>query len=85
MNLLLSRLDEQQRRWYLGLEATRLGPASLPFLAKLSGLCEKTIARGQLELQTDLATRPTDKVRLSGAGRQPAEKKTRPWQRPSKH
>lgn len=25
MNVLLSRLDEQQRRWYAALEATRLG------------------------------------------------------------
>ena len=25
MNMLLSRLDEQQRRWYAALEATRLG------------------------------------------------------------
>jgi hypothetical protein len=26
MNLLLSRLDEQQRRWYVAVEANRIGP-----------------------------------------------------------
>ena len=28
MNLLLSRLDEQQRRWYLAVESQRLGPGA---------------------------------------------------------
>ena len=84
MNLLLSRLDEQQRRWYLALEANRLGPSSEKLLALISGLSEKTIVRGQLELQQDLTTRPTERLRLSGAGRKPAVvcfHKTRPPKR----
>ena len=84
MNLFLSRLDEQQRRWYLGMDANRLGPGSATLLSQISGMCEKTIARGQLELQGDLATRPTEQVRISGAGRKPAEKKTQTWKRTSK-
>lgn len=78
MNLFLSRLDEQQRRWYVAMEANRLGPGSETLLAQISGLCEKTIARGQLELRQQLASRPTEQVRQGGAGRPPAEKKTRP-------
>ena len=85
MNLFLSRLDEQQRRWYVGMEANRLGQAGVELLAQISGLCEKTIGRGQLELQADLASRPTEQVRLSGAGRKLAGKKIRLWKRPSKH
>src|ERR1700694_5052131 len=33
MNLLLSRLDEQQRRWYLGVESQRLGDARTDAIA----------------------------------------------------
>src|SRR5947209_20426174 len=81
MNLFLSRLDEQQRRWYLALEANRLGSTSQTLLALISGLSEKTIARGQLELQQQLTTRPTERIRLSGAGRKPVEKKIQPWKK----
>jgi hypothetical protein len=78
-------LDEQQRRWYLGMEANRRGPGSIPLLSQISGLCEKTIVRGQIELQENLSNRPTEQVRLSGGGRKLSEKKTPPWKRPSKH
>lgn len=76
MNLFLSRLDEQQRRWYVALEADRLGHGGLRLLAQITGLDEKTIQRGQAELAGELAGRPTDRVRLPGAGRPLVEKKT---------
>ena len=38
---------------------------------------EKTIRRGQSELAEDLGNRPSDRVRLEGAGRQKVEKKMR--------
>lgn len=35
LNLLLSRLDEQQRRWVAGREAKRLGHGGLKLLAEI--------------------------------------------------
>ena len=76
MNLLLSRLDEQQRRWYVGLEAERLGPEGDELLAQITGLDARTIRRGREELAGELADRPLDRVRQAGAGRPVVEKKT---------
>src|SRR5574341_2315251 len=75
MNLLLSRLDEQQRRWYVAVEANRAGHGGVRLLSQITGLDEKTIQRGQEELEHGLAERPTDQVRSEGGGRQPVEKK----------
>ena len=77
MNLFLSRLDEQQRRWYVALEAERLGHGGERRLAEITGLDEKTIRRGREELAAGLVDRPATRVRLPGGGRPPAEKKTR--------
>jgi len=77
MNLFLSRLDEQQRRWYVGMEAERLGPGGDRLLAQITGLDPKTIQRGRDELAVELADRPWDRVRQAGGGRYPAEKKIR--------
>jgi hypothetical protein len=77
MNLLVSRLDEQQRRWYVALEANRFGAGGVQLVSQITGLDEKTIRRGQAELGAEFAGRPEDRVRLPGAGRPPVEKKTR--------
>ena len=77
MNLLLTRLDEQQRRWYVAVEANRLGYGGNRLLSQITGLDEKTIQRGQEELERNFADLPVDQVRSDGAGRQPVEKKTR--------
>jgi hypothetical protein len=77
MNLLLSRLDEQQRRWYVALEANRFGAGGVRLVSLITGIDEKTIRRGQKELGAEFAGRPEDRVRLPGAGRPPVEKKTR--------
>lgn len=77
MNLLLSRLDEQQRRWYVAVEANQVGHGGVRLLSQITGLDEKTIQRGQQELEQDFADRPTDRIRTAGAGRPPVEKKTR--------
>jgi len=77
MNLLLSRLDEQQRRWYVAVEANRLGHGGVGVLSQITGLDEKTIQRGQQELEHGLAERPSDQVRVAGGGRPLVEKKTR--------
>ena len=75
INLLMSRLDEQQRRWYAAVEAQKLGYGGEHLLAQITGFDEKTIRRGRDELEQQLADRPDEKVRLSGAGRPAAEKK----------
>ena len=69
MNVFLSRLDEAQRRWYVALEAARLGPGGEPLLAQITGLDDKTIRRGRAELATGLAEQPPDRVRRPGGGR----------------
>jgi len=75
MNLLLSRLDEQQRRWYVAVEANRMGMGGQRLLSQITGLDEKTIRRGQQELEVSLAERPGEQVRVAGAGRKLSEKK----------
>jgi hypothetical protein len=75
---LMSRLDEQQRRWFAAIEANRLGHGGDEHLAEITGLDPKTIRRGRLELADSLDARPVERVRLVGGGRPPAEKKTRP-------
>jgi hypothetical protein len=78
MNVFLSRLDEQQRRWYAGLEAERLGHGGTEALSRITGMKVDTIRKGRRELAGDLESRPTDRVRLPGGGRKPVEKKIRP-------
>jgi hypothetical protein len=79
MNLLLGRLDEQQRRWYVALESVKVGHGGDALLSQITGLNAETIRRGREELESDLQGRPTDRVRLPGGGRTPLEKKTPPW------
>ena len=75
LNLLLSRCDEQQRRWIAAWEANRLGHGGVALLSLVTGLHPDTIHRGQEELSSGLAGRPTDQTRLPGAGRPTVEKK----------
>ena len=77
MNLLLSRLDEQQRRWYLAVESQRLGHGADRLLFEITGVDEKTIRRGREELAASLANQPADRIRQPGGGRPPVEKKRR--------
>lgn len=75
LNLLLSRLDEQQRRWVASREAIRLGHGGFQRIAVTTGMHPETIRRGRDELDDGLRDRPTDHVRLPGGGRPRAEKK----------
>ena len=77
MNVLLSRLNEQQRRWYVALEVERIGHCGTERLSQITGMNVNTIRRGRRELDDDLAGRPTERVRKPGGGRQPLEKKVR--------
>jgi len=77
INLLMSRLDEQQRRWFAALEAKKVGHGGDALLALITGLHVDTIRRGRLELDDDLRGRPDDRIRQPGAGRPPLKKTTR--------
>ncbi len=76
INLLLSRLDEQQRRWYVAVEANRAGHGGVRLLSQITGIDEKTIRRGQEEIEQGFAGRPEERIRIQGGGRQRVEKKT---------
>ena len=77
MNVFLSRLDEQQRRWYVALESKRVGHGGDTLLAQITGLDVETIRRGRRELDDELAQRPPERTREAGGGRPLVEKKTR--------
>ena len=79
MNIFLSRLDEQQRRWYVGLESKKIGHGGDSLLSQITGMDVETIRRGRRELEEDLPNRPTDRIRLEGGGRPRVEKKTRSY------
>ena len=71
--LFYSLLDEQQRRLYAGLESMKLGHGGDSVLAEFLGLDPHTIARGRHQLlDQDVAV---GRIRQSGAGRKPVEKK----------
>src|SRR6266481_9485318 len=78
MNLLLHRLDEQERRWVAALESKKIGYGGDIAVARITGLHVDTIRRGREELDAGLADRPADRVRRPGAGRPAVKKKTRP-------
>ena len=81
MNVFLSRLDEQQRRWYVGLESKEIGHGGDTLLAKITGMDVETIRRGRRELEEDLQSRAPDRIRVEGGGRPSAEKKTHNYRR----
>ena len=75
MNVLMSRLDEQQRRWYAAVESQRYGHGGIKLVSHITGLDDKTIRNGRREMADDLAERPRDRIRLPGGGRPRVEKK----------
>jgi len=82
MNLFLSRLDEQQRRWYAALESEKLGYGGDRRVSEITGMDVETIRRGRRELENSLADRPVERVRLPGGGRHRVEKKHQGSKRP---
>lgn len=78
MNLLVSRLDEDHRRWYVALESLKRGRGGDRLLARITGLNVETIRRGRRELAGSLEGFPAERIRRRGAGRVPLKKKSRP-------
>jgi hypothetical protein len=75
MRLLLSALNEKQRRLYLGLESIRLGHGGDAKISLVTGVNVKTIARGRQELQARDVT--AERIRDVGGGRPSFKKKRR--------
>ncbi len=46
-------------------------------MSTVTGMDEKTIRRGRMEVDAELEGRPTDRIRLEGGGRPAVEKKSR--------
>ena len=76
LNLLLSRCDEQQRRWYVAIESQRIGRGGDTLLSQITGIDVETIRRGRSEIDEELSKRPEERVREAGGGRPTVEKKT---------
>ncbi|MBI3761120.1 MAG: transposase [Chloroflexi bacterium] len=77
MNLFLTRLDEQQRRWYVALESKRVAHGGDLLLSRVTGMNVETIRQGRRELENDLADRPSDRVRLTRVGDPQLKKRSR--------
>jgi hypothetical protein len=77
MNLFLSRLDEDHRRWYVALESLKTGHGGDRQLARITGLNVETIRRGRSELASSLDGFSAERIRRPGGGRPPLKKKTR--------
>ena len=75
LNVLMSRLDEQQRRWMAALEANKIGHGGTKKLRTITGLDINTIRRGREELAIGLVNRPIKRIRVAGGGRKGVEKK----------
>lgn len=75
VELVFSRLNEQQRRLVAGLLSKSVGWGGDTQVSRITGLDPKTIKRGRDELDVDLKDCPADRIRREGAGRPRVEKK----------
>jgi len=71
INLLMSRLDEQQRRWFAAVLAEQYGMElrGVYLVTQITGLNEKTIRKGLKDLESGLTDIRFEHVRKPGAGR----------------
>ena len=75
INLLVSRLTEPQRRWYVGWLSQLPDAPSDRQLSAITGLARHTIQRGRTELAAGLVDLPVGHQRHRGGGRRASEKK----------
>lgn len=76
INLVMSRLEEGQRRWYAASLSSGPGAPSDKELAQITGLSTKTIQRGRNDLEVEFGELGMGRQRREGGGRKRAEKKT---------
>jgi len=78
MNLLVSTLNLRQRRWYLAIEADRLGPGGAAAVSRITGASSQTIKRGRQELAEAAEGRCIEEAPRGRRGRPPTEEKKYP-------
>jgi len=76
MNQFLSRLDKQQRRWYAALGAKKLSHGGTKQISQITGMHVNTIRRGRHELEEQLKSCPSGRIRQQGGGRKLLKKIT---------
>jgi hypothetical protein len=69
-------VPEPQRRWYVATLSESPDSPGDRQLTLITGLDEKAIRRGKVEIANELSDLPTDRQRQEGGGRLAAEKKT---------
>jgi len=72
LHVLLSSLNEKQRRLYVGFESLKLGYGGDSIMSHITGMNIKTIGKGRKELQSKGIT--PDRVRKQGGGRRALKK-----------
>lgn len=75
MNLFMSTLNNQQRRWYAAVEATRLGRGGITKVSRMTGLSTGAITRGRQELADAAEGRWFDDHPRVNRGRPPTEER----------
>ena len=75
INVMVSTLNEAQRRWYVGSMSQAKDGYRDRELSRITGLDVKTIRRGRREIASERAIQMGNRVRRAGGGRQRAEKK----------
>lgn len=76
INLLMSRLDEQQRRWFAAVLAEQYGVElrGIYLVTQITGLNDKTIRKGLKDLENGLVDIQFERIRRPGAGRRDRNK-----------
>lgn len=75
INVVVSTLNEAQRRWYVGSMSQAKDGLSDRELSRITGLDVKTIRRGRREVGSEAAGQMGSRQRRFGGGRKRAEKK----------
>jgi len=76
INVVLSTLNEAQRRWYVGSMSQAKDGCSDRELSRITGLAAKTIRLGRREIANETVVQMGSRQRRAGGGRKRAEKKT---------
>lgn len=69
LHTVLDRLDENQRRWVLGLLSLQTGRGGISRLSEITGVHNNTLSKGRRELAQDLEGCPCAGIRRKGGGR----------------
>ena len=74
--LFCGELNEKHRRWLAGLLSEVLGWGGTKRVSQVTGLDEKTIRQGRLDLSAGLSGFETQRIRRAGGGRPGIKKRS---------